>query len=315
MSFRGSRFLGSTCSTASLLRSLLVFLLLLRFSYIEASVAASPAAVSGLPGGGTGLLFPSDPSLALLQGFAALSGTSVFTVECWVYSRSYSELATFFTLATRLNLEYFQINVYQNAMQFGYGDYWALVPVDYPPGWHHIAVTVSSTHLEGFFDGVPYTASMEATLGWPPAFTEEPVSVALGKYLAGMGTGWISVDPTVSLQGYIDELRIWSYNLTQEMIQENMNRRIAEDTPGLLVQWHFDDDVDPPDGLFSVSAQGYTLALIDSNNPSSLPCQGSSRPVHSSLAAPVWAFSGTPYTVVSYIPTSAVGLTSAVNFT
>ena len=74
-----------------------------------------------------------------------------------------------------------------------------------------------------------------------------------------------------------------------------------------MVQWHFDDLLDSPDGLQALSAQGIPLSLVDSSNLLASGCGGTDRPLHSAVAAPL-RHNSSPYIVVSYIPGSAVEL-------
>ena len=90
--------------------------------------------------------------------------------------------------------------------------------------------------------------------------------------------------------------------------------RVPESIPGLVAQWHFDDETDPADGLLAVSAQDYNLALADIGNIYNLPCGASDRPVHSVLSAPI-SHTSNPYVVLSYIPLSNISIPLTFDFT
>ena len=90
--------------------------------------------------------------------------------------------------------------------------------------------------------------------------------------------------------------------------------RVPEDTPGLVVQWHFDDLKDSPDDRLALSAQNIPLYLADSTNLQDTACGGTTRPIHAPVAAPL-LHTDSPYIVVSYIPTSAVDVTMPFDLT
>ena len=81
-------------------------------------------------------------------------------------------------------------------------------------------------------------------------------------------------------------------------------RSVPEDSAGLVVQWHLDDLTDSADGAQALSSQGIALGLVDGTNLRGTACGGTTRPLHSAVAAPV-LHSEQPYVVASYLPGSS----------
>ena len=91
-----------------------VLLLLIVLAYTNivmqnAGVGVAGSPTSRVPGGGTSLQFPPDPSVALLRVFTALSNASSFSVEFWAYSRSYGNPATALAFCTPTQGTFFQV--------------------------------------------------------------------------------------------------------------------------------------------------------------------------------------------------------------
>eukprot|EP00906_Rhabdomonas_costata_P011353 RCo016137 len=272
-------------------------------------IAAAPiASLAGdFPGGGTSVCFISDNSTVVNTNFTALSGATNFSVEYWFYTRSSTFEPMSVTFATVENPETFMAVLEADFSIFavtGFRGY-----INYPPptapGWRHFAWTVSPSAVTLYVDGVwAGTHTPPTPLKPLPAV----MTLLLGGYLASFGENSVSLDSSLSLRGYMDELRLWNVTLTGDSVLQNLRLRIPEATPGLVVQWHFDDELDPDDGLTTVSAQGIPLALADAGNLDNGPCGAHSRPLHSAVAAPI-SHTEAPYLVVSYLPTSKVSLT------
>eukprot|EP00906_Rhabdomonas_costata_P037284 RCo052448 len=260
----------------------------------------------GLPGGGTSLAFTNDISAAVIPDFTHLSGAVNYSMEAWVYSMSAIPQPSVLTFATSDNMEYWSFVMGDDAF-FSLNGESQMFPFESPGfmGWRHVAMTVTDGDVRGYVNG-----TLIAQYNWSaPAFADSAFFV-ISKYTTGWDNATLQTATSLNFLGYIDEIRVWNTTLTQEELQTNMHRRLSEDTPNLVVQWHFDDLTDSPDGLLALSAQGIPLSLVDSTNLQDTSCGGSTRPLHAANAAPIF-HTEQPYIAVSYIASSAVDVTMA----
>ena len=118
------------------------------------------------------------------------------------------------------------------------GDIWTRVYSDevihssgmnYADGhWHHVAHVIGSS-VGGqilYVDGIQVTKGTKtcSDFNWQTTVL----------------IGW-SADAANSLEGQIDEVRVWSVARTRQQIRENMHLRLHGDEPGLLGYWRFDE--------------------------------------------------------------------------
>eukprot|EP00906_Rhabdomonas_costata_P037285 RCo052450 len=261
--------------------------------------------LSGLPGGGTSLAFLDDTAAAIISDFTYLSGALNYSMEAWVYSTSSTAaLPSVLTFATPDNVEYWTMSLgdYIFFSLDGQGLRQTFLP---SAGWRHVAMAVADGDVRGYVNG-----TMVAHFNWTaPPFTNTSLFV-VSKYVLSKDNDTLVSDTSLNLHGYVDEVRIWNMTLSESTIRHNMNRRVPENTPNLVVQWHFDDLMDSPDGLLALSAQNISLSLVDSTNLQDISCGGTTRPLHAANAAPIF-HTEQPYIAVSYIASSAVDVTMA----
>eukprot|EP00906_Rhabdomonas_costata_P037286 RCo052451 len=259
--------------------------------------------LSGLPGGGTSLAFPDDRAAAIISDFTYLSGALNYSMEAWVYSTSSTAaLPSVLTFATPDNVEYWTMCLGDDVFFSlnGQGLRWPFSPLS---GWQHVAMTVADGDVRGYVNGRKI-----AHFNWAaPPFASSALFV-VSKYVLSIDNDTMTSESSLNLHGFVDEVRIWNTTLAEKNIVDNMKLRLPEDTPNLVVQWHFDDLMDSPDGLLALSAQNISLSLVDSTNLQDISCGGTTRPLHAANAAPIF-HTEQPYIAVSYIPSSAVDVT------
>jgi len=165
------------------------------------------------------------------QGFATVDLKSVwvnveaFTFELWIKPRQcYQEKLT--GILSSLPIE-------PNSFQIGFDDDEILqfdhVAVGVEIGkatteWQHIAVSYDGKILSLFLDG-GHIRQIEAS------FKVDIDSINLGSNQGG----------DKIFQGCIEEVRIWTYCRSQAAIEENMNRRLIGDEPGLEAYFRCDE--------------------------------------------------------------------------
>ncbi len=97
-----------------------------------------------------------------------------------------------------------------------------------PEGWHHLALTFSTSNVTAYLDGNVYEAQ---TCGNTLAEAEGAV-LSLGA----------SVYDDIYFAGMLDEVRIWDHAREFEEIQADMHDRIDPLSEGLAGYWRFDED-------------------------------------------------------------------------
>eukprot|EP00906_Rhabdomonas_costata_P003282 RCo005020 len=211
-------------------------------------LALSLQGVLSLPGGGTSLALLNDRNMAIIQNFTHLSGVTGFTVELWAMSRAAVQEVQLFGWATAANVELVTFDFYADfAAMTAYGNR-IILPIPILPleTWHHYAFVVQSSGVEAFLDGVSLGFVAHRLPVFPATAT-----FLLGRYVSSLGDdagNALTVDPTLSFRGYLDEVRIWKVALNQSRVKSNLHSRVPEESPDLLVQWHFDDETDSADG-------------------------------------------------------------------
>eukprot|EP00906_Rhabdomonas_costata_P037282 RCo052445 len=208
-------------------------------------------AADGLPGGGTSLAFSNDKAAAVIPDFTFLSGASNYSMEAWVYSTSSALLPSVLTFAIAANVEFWTLSMGDQAFFSlnGQGHFFSYIRGF--AGWRHVAMTVADRDIRCYVNG-----ELVAQHNWTaPPFPGSAFFV-VSKYPLSWDAATLRTSSSLSFFGFVDEVRLWNTTVPHETIRANLHRRIPEDTPNLVVQWHFDDLTDSPDGLLALSAQG-----------------------------------------------------------
>jgi hypothetical protein len=184
-------------------------------------------------------------------------GTSSFTVEGWFYARSVpadytgvfraGQQGAFPQVAIQLRTgttPWITTSVERNA---GSGTAQVDAPLNYAANaavtlnaWHHVALVLdrSASQLRTYLDGALIST---AAVGWA---TTDTVNMPAGQAsILGAARG-----TTQALfgyhDGYLDEIRIWSYARTGAEIAAEMGVEIAS-APGLVHRWGFNEASGP----------------------------------------------------------------------
>ncbi len=104
--------------------------------------------------------------------------------------------------------------------------------------WHHVAVSWTDTQVNLYLDG-QLDATVNGT-GFSVPNTAGGKS-AIGSLVQENGVVYSNAGNS-SLDGQIDEVRIWSTTRTQQEIAQNMNDKVDGTSTGLVAQYSFDSD-------------------------------------------------------------------------
>lgn len=109
--------------------------------------------------------------------------------------------------------------------------------------WHHAAVIRQASQVSILIDGVgqPLTvAGTSLAAGAPLAAPAAPTPIHLGSHVQNFG-----FTPHFTMNGDLDDVRIWSVARTPAQIQQDRNRALSGTEPGLLAYWRFDEGAGP----------------------------------------------------------------------
>lgn len=97
--------------------------------------------------------------------------------------------------------------------------------------WYHVAGVRNGNNVTIFINGISSgtgTTSMNLTAGRAIMF----------------GTRYINVPASLTLDGDIDEVRLWNDARTEDEIRNNMCLSVEQNEPNLIGYWSFDEGVD-----------------------------------------------------------------------
>ncbi|GGF63918.1 BNR-4 repeat-containing protein [Wenyingzhuangia marina] len=92
--------------------------------------------------------------------------------------------------------------------------------------WNHVAWVVTSTGMILYVNGIPTTSE------------EVP---AMLPFDSGLYIGWDAATNDRTIQGYFDEVRVWTTERTAQEIVDNKNKKLTGSETGLYGYWNFDD--------------------------------------------------------------------------
>jgi hypothetical protein len=146
--------------------------------------------------------------------------------------------------------------------------------------WHHFALTysITSDSLKLFVDG----AFAGATVVPDPVFSTGNLCI-----------GGSDFYPANAFKGALDEIRVWSKELTQADVKQFMHRNIAPNTPQLTAYYKFDDfNIAPVKDYSATAASGSTLGGMNLYNivASYAPIAGAKYDSLADLGASWWAY-------------------------
>lgn len=119
--------------------------------------------------------------------------------------------------------------------------------------WHHYAWVweTSGKTIKLYLDG---ELDMNTTYPTNPSDTSTPLLIGRRGYSGNL-------EP---YDGYVDEIRIWNVQRTQQEIQDNMYMQIDSET-GLVASWHFNDS------LADSTGNGYNLTNTGTSYSTEVP--------------------------------------------
>ena len=175
------------------------------------------------------------------QGFA---GFDQATIEAWVKWRSYSGSARVFDFGAPQREMYVGSGISapnnSSAMKFLIADPAGTRHREDVHGgfrlneWTHVAVVTGPGGVRIYLNGV-----LVATNEFAGSLS------SLGNANYYLGRHNFTTDPSTSLDGQLDEVRVWSVMRTEEEIRANLSRRLTGSEPGLAGLWNFDDPAQP----------------------------------------------------------------------
>jgi hypothetical protein len=209
--------------------AIVVALFLLSFSFISMKAKTSQ-----------GLAF-NGYSFIALDDVYLIPASGDFTVECWAFCpaapNSFREIIS---QGSAGNAFYLGIALNNNIRV---GDTWPDTGVPFPyGGWHHLAVSRSSTNTILYVDGIN-----RASLGHALTNPSGGSKFSIGRQYGSYGEYWI---------GRLDEVRVWNVARNAEEIRTSRIAQLEGTEPGLLACWQFDDTKHLFDPISSVATSG-----------------------------------------------------------
>ncbi len=200
---------------------------------VNGALAAENVSRNGSLNYGTGISFEGTDDYVSFPASVYFSGN--FTIECWVYPRSFGNWARIIDFGNGAGVNNILL-VYTNGTSG--------IPTFYVEGaqfdanqaiiknqWTHIAATLSGTTATIYINGV---ASGTSTFSTPPANVTRN-NCYIGKSNWGGGDAYSNA--------VFDELRIWNTAKTQTEIQTSMYRQLIGTESGLVTYCNFNQGV------------------------------------------------------------------------
>jgi alpha-tubulin suppressor-like RCC1 family protein len=216
------------------------------------SACVVPTAVGQSPSAGTAVSL--DGTSAYVSVPAGIWFSNDFTIEGWVYVRSYNNWSRLldFGNAGYLQEVYLALSEsttgYPKMGVFINGNY-NLVGSSQPlptNQWTHLAATLSGTNATIFINGNPVGSGGVLV---PGNF------VRTNNYI---GRSLFAGDAYAN--AIFDDIRLWNVARTQTQIQTSMNHNLLGNEPGLLGYWRLDEGVGT--SAFDSTANGHTATLM-----------------------------------------------------
>ena len=102
--------------------------------------------------------------------------------------------------------------------------------------WHHIAVSVNRLSTANFYVDGALVNSTDARAF--TTFTASEMYLGMRKYMSNIGYGTYLTD--MYFKGLIDEFRIWNTNLSESILNRNINTHLQGNEIGLAAYYPFD---------------------------------------------------------------------------
>ncbi len=185
---------------------------------------------------GPGYAISLDGTNGYVQAASGVYFSGDFTIECWVFVRSYNNWSRLIDFANGPNNN----NVYLalSAGPTGYPTMGVFTNNNSTPvleagtqlptnQWVHLAATLNGTTGTIYINGNPVVTG--------------PLNVAPNVVRTNNYIGRSNYSSDGYANAVFDEVRIWNVALTQAQIQNTMHVSLSGFTPGLVAMWRFDE--------------------------------------------------------------------------
>ncbi len=178
------------------------------------------------------LYFDGVDDYILVPGTSKLNGLSKITLETWLYSGNFntSPCSDCAPIIWNQGKAYRFGSGNTRVVNFSLQGVSSTITISSTQTlslntWHHIAGTYDGTKMRIYIDGVA-TDSLTSSI----AIT----------YSSSTADVWIA-DPNTGWGGILEETRIWDYALSRKEILESMIKKYKSSTPGLVLQYGYED--------------------------------------------------------------------------
>jgi len=195
---------------------------------IDAGIDA-PVDTGGCPGGGMALQFSGTASVTANLGASLPIGNTARTVEMWTSVTAYTKDAAFFEYGTNTTDQGFALDVdVNNRLEFyaWNDDFQFDTGLATPADWFHLAVV-----CDGAGKVTAYVNGVEKGTKQYPGLATVVTTLSIGH----------SALVNQTLNGAIDEVRVWNVVRSHTQLIANMKKRLVGNETGLVGYWRFDD--------------------------------------------------------------------------
>lgn len=157
---------------------------------------------------------------------ASASVTTKFTMECWLKNDEVVKDVMFISGASPTYFRCLNGKLLMSIVLGGVQTTLAGLTSLTQGSWHHVAFSYDGVDMKVYLDGILDNSAPKTT-----ALTSFNI-LRIGR--------WIDTDQR-SLNGTLDDIRIWNVARTQTEIQADMNRELIGNEPGLVGYWKFNE--------------------------------------------------------------------------
>jgi len=198
-------------------------------SSVDDAAADAPIDVRGCPGGGTALQFSGNASVTVNLDTSLPIGKSARTIEMWTRLTAYNKEDSFFEYGTNTMDQAFALDVdVNNRLEFyaWMDDFQFDTGLANVSDWFHLAVVCDGAgKITAYVNGVEKGTKMY------PGLATVATTLTIGR----------SALVNATLDGIIDEVRVWNVARTAGQLSATMKTRLVGNEAGLVGYWRFDE--------------------------------------------------------------------------